>query len=476
MPMPRIQPITFEPANAFVAPHGITPAQFEGLGDQLNACRHEMLNEDLTLWASGKNIPAAKQPLDAGFHELPERTLDDYQSDRDNSELRRILKSAKRLGELVDKVVVLGDGGSYLGARVLMEACCHPYHNEMTRGQRGGKPRMYFEGNNLDNDWTQALLQFLETDSRGDGPEGNWGIIVISNSAETLETAAAFRIFLDALKTKVGDDRLSQFVLPVTGKTGTLADLATEIDCEERFSIPEGVGGRFSVFTAVGLLPAAVLGIDIVKMLEAASAMNAHFQTAKLGENAVMDYVAVNHLLETQGVDVRILSVWSKSLQSVGLWYDRLLAESLGKQDKGGLPRNCFNARDLCVGVRQHQSGKSNQVTHNVIVNSWRQEPLPMGKSPWNQDPLNELADKTLPQIVNATIKAAHLAYKGGGRPTADINLPAADEAGLGQLFQMLMLATVLEGRLLGINPYGQTGIEKDKQVMNQLLRESVTT
>ena len=474
--MSRIQPITFDPANAFVVPHGITQGQFDGIEDKLNACRQEMLNDDLTLWADGKDIPEAKQPLDAGFHEMPECILDDYQADRNNSELGRILKTAKRLGALVDKVVVLGIGGSYMGARALMETCCNPYHNEMTRGQRGGKPRMYFEGNNFDNDWSQALLQFLEADSRGDGPEGNWGIIVISKSGDTLETAASLRIFLNALKSKVGEDRLSEFVVAVTGETGKLADLATEVGCVDRFVVPDGVGGRFSVLSPVGLLPAAVLGIDIVKMLEAACAMNAHFQTAKLGKNAVMDYVAVNHLLEVnQGVDVRVLSVWSKSLESAGFWYDQLLAESLGKQEKGALPITCLNSRDLHSRAQQHQQGERNKVMNNVIVNSWRHEPLAIGKSKWDQDQLNELADKTLPQIMDAAITGTNLAYKEDGRPTTDIHLPAADEAALGQLFQMLMLATVLEGRLLGMNPYGQPSVEKYKKIMNQLLRENVT-
>jgi glucose-6-phosphate isomerase len=474
--MSNIKPITFDPSNAFVSPQGITQAQFEGIKDQLNKSRDEMINEDLALWASGNDIPVKKQPLDAGFHEMPERILDNYQSDRDNSELGRILKTATRLGTLVDKVVVLGIGGSYMGARALMETCCAPYHNELSRAQRGGRPRMYFEGNNVDNDWAQALLQFLESDSQGDGPEGHWGIVVISKSGGTLETAASLRIFMDALKSKVGEDRLSEFVVPVTGESGKLADLATEIGCVDRYLVPDGVGGRFSVFSAVGLLPAAILGIDVVKMLEAAAAMNVHFQTSEFGSNVVMDYVAVNHLLELhQGVNIRVLSVWSKSLESAGFWYDQLLAESLGKHEKGALPLTCLNSRDLHSRAQQHQEGTRDKVMNNVIVDSWRHSPLAIGHSKWDQDQLNELADKTLPMIMDAAIRGTNLAYKEDGRPTTDIHLPAADEAALGQLFQMLMLATVLEGRLLDINPYGQPGVEKYKKYMNQLLREDVS-
>ena len=474
--MSKIKPITFDPTNAFVTPHGITKDQFDGMEEKLNACRVEMLKEDMQLWISGEKIPDAKQPLDAGFHEMPERILDDYQSDRENSELGRILNSAIRLGSLVDKVVVLGIGGSYMGARALMETCCAPYHNELTRAQRGGRPRMYFEGNNVDNDWVQALLQFLESDSQGDGPEGNWGIIVISKSGGTLETATSLRIFREALQAKVGEDRLSEFIVPVTGESGKLADLSTEMGCVDRFLVPEGVGGRFSVFSAVGLLPAAVLGIDIVKMLEAASAMNSHFQTAELGKNAVMDYVAVNHLLEVEkGVNIRVLSVWNNALESAGFWYDQLLAESLGKHEKGAFPLTCLNSRDLHSRAQQHQEGARDKVMNNVIVGSWRTDPLAIGTSKWNQDQLNDLADKTLPVIMQAAINGTNLAYMEDGRPTTDIHLPAADEAALGQLFQMLMLATVLEGRLLGMNPYGQPGVEKYKKYMNQLLREDVT-
>ena len=143
--MSRINPLIFDPANAFVAPHGITQAQFDGLKDKLIACRAEVLAvvlvEDAQLDADGTKIPDEKQPLDAQFLEMPERMLDAYQSDRENSELGRILKTASRLGNMVDKVVVLGIGGSYMGPRALMEACCHPYHNELGRDQRGGKPR-----------------------------------------------------------------------------------------------------------------------------------------------------------------------------------------------------------------------------------------------------------------------------------------------------------------------------------------------
>ena len=469
--MAKINPLIFDPANAFVTPHGITQAQFDGLKDKLVACRAEVLVQDAQL--------DEKQPLDAQFLEMPERILDAYQSDRENSELGRILKTASRLGEMVDKVVVLGIGGSYMGPRALMEACCHPYHNELGRDQRGGKPRLYFEGNNVDNDWSQALLDFLEIDSkRGapDTPESKWAIVVISKSGGTLETAASFRQFYTKLKSAVGEEHLADYVVPVTGEKGKLASLADAIGCKDRYLVPDGVGGRFSVFSAVGLLPAAILGIDVVKLLESASAMNTHFRTAEMGHNVVMDYVAVNHLLEQKGVSTRVLSVWSKSLESAGFWYDQLLAESLGKNEKGALPLTCLNSRDLHSRAQQHQEGARDKVMNNVILDSWRSDPLAIGESKWDQDELNSLAEKTLPQIMDAALNGTNLAYKEDGRPTTDLHMYAANEEGLGQLFQMLMLATVLEGRLIGINPYGQPGVEKYKKYMNKLLREDVAS
>ena len=472
--MTRHIPLQFDYANALIPEHGISEEMIRGISVSLIAAQQEVLKTDLELWSSGASIPTEKQPLDAGFHEMPERILDAYQSDRENSELGRILKAAARIRETVDKVVILGIGGSYLGARALMESCCQPYFNELSRGERGGRPRIYFEGNNVDNDWSQALLQFLESDSKGDGPEGNWGIVVISKSGGTLETAAALRQFANALENKVGADRLGEFIIPVTGAEGKLASLSDSMGCQDRFEVPDGVGGRFSVFSAVGLLPAAIMGIDVVAMLEGAAMMNSQFRTAPLGNNPVLDYVAVNHLLEKErGVRTRVMSVWTKALEAVGFWYDQLLAESLGKAEQGALPLTCVNTHDLHSRAQQHQEGPRDKVMNNIVLDVWRQDPLPIGYSERNADQLNELGDKTLPDIMDAALRGTNLAYQEDQRPTTNLHLAGANESTIGQLLQMLMLATVVEGRLKGINPYGQPGVEKYKNYMNQLLREA---
>lgn len=465
--------LRFDPSGAIDPDFGITEANLAELLPSLAEIRNDVVEEDPEQYVSG-NIPAEKQPLDARFGWLPNEILGDYRKDPENSELARIFNTANRLHDEVDAVVVLGIGGSYMGARALMDALCHPYHNELPRGGRGSKPRMYFEGNNVDNDASRALLERLSMGGYGDdGAESKWAICVISKSGGTMETAVAFRQFLDALQKDLADqqDLLPKFVIPVTGESGKLHDLSKALGCSELFSVPDGVGGRFSVLSAVGLLPAAMLGIDCVQLLEGAIAMNEHFASAPPEENVVLRYVAVNHLLEKhRGATIRVLSAWSKSLESIGLWYDQLLAESLGKEKLGATPLTTVNTRDLHSRHQQHQQGRTDKVFNNLIVDQYRSDPLQVGHSDLNQDGLKDIADKALPEIMSAAIKGTNDALHEDGRPTTDIILPAVEPHVIGQLLQMLMLATVVEGRLLGINPYGQPGVEQYKKNMNKNL------
>ena len=472
MEQTAVQVIQFNYAGALIERFGISHGDLKHIKPALEEARRQVCDVDIRLFNLGE-VPSEKKPLDAGFIQLPEKLLSDYELNRENSELGRILDTARRIQEQVDRVVVLGIGGSYMGARALMEACCEPYFNELSRAQRGGRPRMYFEGNNVDNDALQGLLQLLSNDV----PDFSdpFAIVVISKSGGTLETAAAFRAFLDALKQGLSgrEDRLADLVVPVTGTSGKLFDLSAAIGCRDRYDVPDGVGGRFSILSAVGLLPAAILGLDVVALLRGAAEMNEHFRTAPASENIVLDYVGVNHLLEEmRGVRTRVLSVWSKGLESVGLWYDQLLAESLGKQEKGALPLTVVNTRDLHSRAQQHQEGRRDKVMNNLIVDEWKCDPVRVGSSDWNQDGLNEFSDKTIPDIMSAAIAGTNEAYWNDRHPTTDIVLPQCNERWLGQFFQMMMLATAVEGRLLGINPYGQPGVEKYKQNMFRILRE----
>jgi len=466
--------LRFDPSGSINDDYGVRQSQLDALAPQLERQRRELLETDPQQYESGA-IPPEKQPLDARFFWLPEEQLAAYQQHRENSELGRIFSVANGMHDEIDAAVVLGIGGSYMGARAMMEACCDPYHNELTRGARGSKPRMYFEGNNVDNDATAALLHRLAQGGYGDSPaEKRVALVVISKSGGTMETAVAFRQFLKALETTLmseSDQLLGRRVIPVTGESGKLHELATEIGCQQIYSVPDGVGGRFSVLSPVGLLPAAFLGLDCIQLLEGAKAMNEHFRAAPPAENVVLQYVGVNHLLaKHRDKSMRVMSVWSKALEAVGLWYDQLLAESNGKHGLGVTPLTTVNTRDLHSRHQQHQQGRNDKVFNNVIVQSYRCGPLAVGHSGRNQDGLNDIAEKTLPDIMEAAIRGTNDALHADGRPTTNIVLPTIDTHVLGQLFQMLMIATVIEGRLLGINPYGQPGVEQYKQNMNKYL------
>jgi len=467
--------ITYDPAGVVLPEHGLAADALASLTLQLEKARAEVL-VDARDWALGKKPSKEKEPLDAGFHELPERLLAEYREQGHTSEISQILATAVRLAAAVDRVIVLGIGGSYMGARALMEACCHPFHNELPREDRREWPQITFAGNNVDNDATQGLFDLLRRGELASNLSERWGIVVISKSGGTLETAVAFRQFLKLLRSSVGGDakRLAQLVVPVTGTSGKLFELATNLDCKEIFQVPEGVGGRFSVLSAVGLLPAAIMGLDIVKILEGAVAMNKHFQTAPVGENVVLDYVGICHAMETQcGCNTRVMSTWGNRLEAFGLWYDQLLSESLGKKEQGALPLTVVNTRDLHSRGQQHQEGRRDKLITNVIVDEPDREPLTVGVSERNQDELNGFSEKTLPDILAAAIQGTNQAYRDDNRPTADLHLPQLNEHVLGQLFQMMMLATVVEGRMIGINPYGQPGVEAYKKNMNAILREN---
>jgi glucose-6-phosphate isomerase len=460
--------IKYDPSGVFLERGGISREQLAELGPRLESARDEVV-ADARLWASGDPVPKEKQPLDAGFFELPERLLREREERGADSELARLRATADRLAQAVESVVLLGIGGSYMGARALLEACCHQYYNEVEPTMRRGRPRIYFEGNNVDNDALLDLVRLLE--SRGD----RWAIVCISKSGGTLETAAAFRILLRELRGTLGNEakRIGEFVVPVTGTSGKLFDLAHTLGCQDMFPVPDGVGGRFSVLSAVGLLPAALLGLDIEKLLRGAAEMNAHFREAPAGENVVLDFVGVCHLMEARHrCDIRVLATWGKRLEAFGLWYDQLLAESIGKAERGALPLTIVNTRDLHSRGQQLQEGVRDKLVTNLSVEHSRSDPTAIGRSEFDQDGLNALADKTLPDILAAAHAGTNQAYRDDGRPTANLLLPRLDEYTLGQLFQLMMLATVVEGRLIGINPYGQPGVEAYKKNMNAILRQ----
>ena len=465
-------PEPWTPLTELQSTHFLSAEKLESVKAALIAVRGRVATErDL------KPAPGDTVPLQAGFIDLPQKHLDAFRRKGDASELGRITRLGARLREQCDRVVLLGIGGSYLGAKALTDALCHTYHNELPVKMRMGRPRLYFEGNNVDNDSLQELLELLEnTCVEPDTYEERWGVIVASKSGGTLETAAAYRALRAEMTKFYGpkSEWLNQLVVPITGPDGKLRELALAegIVADDILTIPDDIGGRFSVFTAVGLLPAAVAGLDVRAMLLGAASMTKRFLEEPFDRNPVLQYAAVNHLMATEyGKSTRVMAVWSRKLESLGFWYDQLLSESLGKHGKGSTPLTSVYSRDLHSRGQQHQDGARDKVINNLFVRATKHPAVLIGMSDHNEDELNALSRKGIPDIQEAAFTGTNQAYHDAARPTADIVLPQLTEHAIGQLMQMLMLATVVEGRLAGINPYGQPGVEAYKQNMMAALR-----
>ena len=410
-------PIGYDPAAAFAA-GTVSRQAVEGLAGRLDAARSEV--------------------LESAFVDLPDRLLADYGTKRPESELYAMLRTARRIRDAVDRVVVLGGGADIMGVRAVFEACCHPFHNELSRGERGGRPRLSFEGFRFDNDSAQGLLDLVAPHGRprGDDLLDRWAMVVVDAGGDAPEVAVTTRLFLAALLEAVGGDvpRLAEVVVPITGRTSRRAAFVQGLGCADAFAIPASVGGLFGTFTAVGLLPASIVGIDVVRLLEGAAALNRRFRESPVSDNPVLQYVAVSHLAEVEtGITGRGLSGWSQQLEAVGRWYDLLRSGTLGR---GG------------------QGAACGTLITNLVVVECRRDRLtvpPLGPFAVKQDEPDELVGKTWPELLAAAVASTHEDNARAGRPSAVILLPRIDEHVIGQLLQMLMLATAVEGRLVGL-------------------------
>lgn len=454
--------------------HFLAADKIDPMRTKLNAIRGQIASE-----RELQNPPAKLQPLQVGYIDLPQKLLDQFRRRGEQSELGKLNRIATRLRENCDRFIVLGIGGSHLAGRMLFEALSHNHHNEMPAKMRMGKPRLYFEGNNLDNDSIQELIELFDHNCVDpDLPEERWGFAVISKSGETLETAAAFRAFRAEAARFYGpkSEWLRKVIVPVTGSKGKLRELARAdgIADEDILTIPDDIGGRYSVFTPVGLLPAAIVGLDVRALLLGASSMTKRFLEEPFERNPVLQFAAVNYLmLEDHGKTTRVMNVWNRKLEAVGLWYDQLVCESLGKSGRGPTPITTVCSRDLHTRGQLHQEGPRDKVFNNLIVRQCKQPPVMVGMSDRNEDELNAISRKGYPDLLEAAFRGTNEAYYDSARPTADIILPNISEHTMGQLLQMLMLATAVEARLCGINPYSQPGVEAYKSNMMRILRAS---
>ena len=462
----------WSPLAELQSQHFLSPERLEAIKPQAMAVRGKVAAE-----RELPNAPGKELPLQPGFIDLPQKTLDAFRRKQDSSELGRVIRVANRIKENFDRVVVLGVGGSSLGARALFQSLCHTFHNEMPAKMRMGKPRMYFQGDSLDNDSLQEFFELLDnTCVEPDLMEERWAVVVSSKSGGTMETAAAYRAVKAEAARFYGpkSEMLRHAIAPITGPKGKLRDLcrAEGHDEDDILTIPDDVGGRFSAFTAAGLLPAAIMGLDVRALLMGAATMTKRFLEEPFDRNPVLQYAAVNHLLaEEQKKTTRVMAVWSKKLEALGHWHDQLLSESLGKCGRGPTPLTVVQSRDLHARGQQHQDGTRDKVINNIVVKQVKHPPVMIGMADRNEDDLNQFSRRGFPDLQDAALKGTNEAYENAARPTADIVLPSINEHAIGQLMQMLMLATVVEARLMGTNPYSQPGVEPYKQNMTRLLK-----
>lgn len=466
-------PLTEWTPNAEIkANHFLPPAKLKDLIPRVLQVRSQVAAErDLDKQQS------EAQSLEAGFIDLPQKTLDDFRRQDTLSVLGQVFRLATVLREQVDRVVVLGSGGACLGPEALFRALRSTYHNELPIEARPGLPRVYFESNTVDNDAIRDLLELLETSCVDpELREERWGLVVINKSGGALETAAALRVFQRDAREYYSSrsDRLKKLFVAVTGPEGKLRARckAEGVSDTDLLTIPLNVGDLYSVFTPAGLLPAAVLGLDLRALLLGAATMTKLFLEEPFERNPVLQFAAVNYLMEGEiHKPVRVLSVWSRKLASLGLWYEHLVAGSLGKQGRGPVPLTALQSRDLYSAGQQSLEGRRDRMINNLIVKNPTSTPIEVGVSERNEDGLNTLGRKTLPNLVEAARTAAAQHYSDNGRPSADIVVPAISEHTMGQLMQMLMLATAVEGRLMGVNPYGQPGAEAYRRRVQESLK-----
>ena len=442
--------------------HGISRAQIDTIKPALETAVQQIkLQQRFTAKQLAK-LRARGEDLDLGFIDQPKSWLADSQA------LGQLKSKADQLARLADRFIVAGIGGSSLGARTLFQALAHPYHNELSRRARKNRPRVYFEADSVDNDSVAALLDLLGKRKPTDLSQA-FAINVISKSGRTLETAAIFRILAQRARKVYGADYAKYIVATTGGASSALRQIA-EAEGMATLEVPNAVGGRYSVFTAVGLLPAAVAGIDIEQLLAGAADMSRKCLSKSLRNNPAAQYAAVHHLLYRKGKTVRVMSVWSKALENLGYWYDQLLAESLGKNGRGPTPITSVNTRDLHSRGQQHQQGTRDKVITNIVLKNPNRAPVILPSEKASPDGLEKLAGEGLHRLLGAALKGTNLAYRQDDRPSIDLVLPSLSPYNLGALMQMLMIATVIEGNLLGVNPFGQPGVEAYKKLTKKNL------
>jgi len=378
----------------------------------------------------------------------------------DKEEFARIKQAAKRIQSDSDALVVIGIGGSYLGARAAIEMLSHSFYNQLSKEKRP-TPEIYFAGNNISSTYIAHLLQLLE--------DKDFSVNVISKSGTTTEPAIAFRIFREVLEKKYGKEGARKRIYATTDRSkGALKKLAVE-EGYETFVIPDDVGGRYSVLTAVGLLPIAVCGIDIDAMMQGAADARQAYANPNLSDNESYQYAAMRNILYRKGKLTEILVNYEPSLHYVSEWWKQLFGESEGKDLKGIYPASVDFSTDLHSMGQFIQEG-SRHLFETVLQVDRVPEEIVIGADPDDLDGLNFLSGRTMDFVNKKAFQGTMLAHTDGGVPNLIVTLPDISAYTFGYMVYFFEKACGLSGYLLGVNPFDQPGVEAYKKNMFALL------
>ena len=381
----------------------------------------------------------------------------DLPVDYDKEEFARIKAAAKKIQETADVLVVIGIGGSYLGARAAIELLRTPMYNLLPKNT----PEIYFAGNSISPTYLNTILKLCEGK--------RVAVNVISKSGTTTEPALAFRVFRKLLVERYGVEGARERIFCTTDKArGTLKELADR-EGWETFVIPDDVGGRFSVLTAVGLLPIAVCGADIDALMAGAAKAREELSVCDLTQNQCYRYAALRNILNRKGKSVELMVSYEPSFAMMAEWYKQLFGESEGKDNKGLYPSSVIFSTDLHSMGQFIQEG-SRVMFETVVDIKKPQEDFFLEEDPENLDGLNFLAGQNMSIVNEKAMQGTILAHTEGQAPNLVLEVPDCSEHELGYLFYFFEKACALSGYLLGVNPFNQPGVESYKRNMFALL------
>ena len=389
-----------------------------------------------------------------GWLELP--------TNYDREEFARIKKAAKKIKKESDILVVIGIGGSYLGARAVIEALTSSFYNMLPNKQRK-YPQVLYVGNNLSPNYINELIEYI-----GDK---DFSVNVISKSGTTTEPAVAFRIFREILENKYGIDEARSRIYATTDKAkGALKTLAQN-EGYEQFVVPDNVGGRYSVLTAVGLLPIAVAGIDIDKLMMGAKTAQDRYDDPNLKYNECYKYAVVRNILYKLYKNTEILVNYEPKMHYFTEWWKQLFGESEGKDQMGIFPAGVDFTTDLHSMGQYIQEGRRN-LFETVISIKTPNSDITIHPDDDNLDGLNYLAGKGLDYVNKKAMEGTIKAHVSGDVPNIVIEMEKLDEENIGELIYFFEKACAMSGNILGVNPFNQPGVEKYKKNMFKLLEK----